>query len=326
MRSTFARNFHAERSSNARRQRELGSRPGITSALPSGSEREFEAFGDHWEAAAERDDEKKCRWDNVKAAVELHTARKLKQTRDERDKHSQDQFMLAAIQKPTPFRTRQQRVQHEGTSARKDAEEEVRSLWLQILCGIVSNTNTPMRRMVRDKPGSIQLVGAGRRGTTLRARTRAIRRYVISLASAFSVPFPSDVSHVVEYVQVKLNLGEPSNRGSIKGAHQAMCFFEEVCRVGEPDRYTNIPTALLAAIEDLVLDETAFCYSAFFGWWHLVQSWGTLRFSGHRAIVPTHVELDEQGFTAKLTHSKTLGSDRNVTMCLVVINRACISR
>ena len=42
------------------------------SILLSGFEREFMAFSDQWEAAAERDDEKKSRWDNVKAAVKLH--------------------------------------------------------------------------------------------------------------------------------------------------------------------------------------------------------------------------------------------------------------
>ena len=223
--------------------------------------------------------------------MDLHSGRKFKH-------NSQNQFMLAAIEKPTRFHTRLQRVQYEGASARKDAEGEVRSQWLQILCGIVSNTNTPMGRMVRDKPDSIQPLGAGRRATTLRARYG-------SQAHSLS-PFPSEVPHVVEYLQVKLI--EPSNRESINGAHQAMCFFEEVCGVGESDRYTNsviyllakkevlasalpgtlprqaprFPTALLAAIEDLVLDETAFCYFRICGWWLLVQSWRTIRFQDHR--------------------------------------------
>ena len=42
-------------------------------------------LSDQWEAAAERDDEKKSRRDNVKVAVELDAARKLKQTCDDRD-------------------------------------------------------------------------------------------------------------------------------------------------------------------------------------------------------------------------------------------------
>ena len=44
---------------------------------------------------------------------------------------------------------------------------------------------------------------------------------------------------------------------------------------------------------------------------------GTLRSSDH-------VELDERGFKAKLSHSKTLGSDRSVTMRLVVVNKSCV--
>ena len=119
------------------------------------------AFSDQWEAAAERDDEKKSRWDNVKAEVE-YTARKLKQTRDDRDKRSQDQFTLAATEKPSRFRTQLQRVRYEGATARKDADDGVRERWLHILCGIVANTNTPMEQMVSDKLGSFQLLAAGR--------------------------------------------------------------------------------------------------------------------------------------------------------------------
>ena len=181
--------------------------------------------------------------------------------------------MLAALEEPSRFRTRLQRVRYEGATAWKDAEDEVRAQWLHILCGIVANTNAPMEQLVRDKPGSSQLLAAGRRATTLRARTP--RKYVTWHASGFSVSFPSEVSHVVEYHQLKLS--EP---------HQAMCFFEEVCGVKEMDRFTNnaiyllakrevlaaalpgalprqsprIPRALLAAIEDLVLNESALCY------------------------------------------------------------------
>ena len=69
-----------------------------------------------------------------------------------------------------------------------------------------------------------------------------------------------------------------------------------------------------------MLNETSPTYFRIFGWWLLVQSWSALRFSDHRGIIPTRVELDEKGFTTKLTHSKTLGSDRSVKMRLVVIS------
>ena len=191
--------------------------------------------------------------------------------------------------------------------------------------------------MVRDKPASIQLLGAGKRASTLRARTRAIRKCAVWLASAFSVSFPRETSHVLEYLQVRLN--EPACRGAIEGAHQAMCFSEEVCGVADSDRCTNSRVYLLA--KDTCLSngwehyrsrhhasqqhssrqsrnwfrtKGPWSFFRIFGWWVLVQSCGTWGFSDLHGIVPSQVEIDAIGFTARLTHSKTLGSDRNVTM------------
>ena len=80
--------------------------------------------------AAEREDQRRCKWDNVGAAIELHSQKKRTEAQATEEKHSQDQFLLAAIERPTRFRTRLQKVQYESATARKDAEEEVRSRWL----------------------------------------------------------------------------------------------------------------------------------------------------------------------------------------------------
>ena len=48
-----------------------------------------------------------------------------------------------------PFRTKFQSVLYEEATARKDAEEDERSLWLHILAEIVLNTDTPMAKMLR---------------------------------------------------------------------------------------------------------------------------------------------------------------------------------
>ena len=191
------------------------------SILPRGFEREFTAFGDHWEAAAERDDEKKSRWDNVRAAVELHSARKSQKNREDRDMHSRDQFMLAAVINPSRFRTRLQRVrtkvhQQERCIGGSEVPVVADSQWYRIQHQHAHGADGPRQAKQHSA------LGSGKENNDTEARTRAIRRYVIWLASAFSVPFPSDVSHVVEYLQVKLS--EPSDRGSTKGAHQAMSF------------------------------------------------------------------------------------------------------
>ena len=97
---------------------------------------ELGAFGELWEAAAEREADRKSTWGNVRAAVELHSERNLQQKLEDRARHTQDQFLLAAIERPTRFRTRLQKVQYEGATARKDAEEETRSRWMHVLCSL----------------------------------------------------------------------------------------------------------------------------------------------------------------------------------------------
>ena len=121
---------------------------------------------------------------------------------------------------------------YEGATARKDAEADERSRWLHILAGIVTNTDTPMARMLREKPGDVQRLGAGRRASTLRARVRSLRRYVLWLSTAYGVSFPSETAHLVDYLQVRLQV--PSTKRGLKAAHQALRFCEEVTAVPEP--------------------------------------------------------------------------------------------
>ena len=146
---------------------------------------------------------------------------------------SRDQFLLAAIQKPTSFRTKFQRAQYEGATARKDAEEDERSRWLHILAGTVLNTDTPMAKMLREKPWNAQLLGAGKRASALRARVRSLRRDTLWLSTACGVPFPSETAHIVDYLRARSQ--EPTTRGGLKAAHQGMRFDEEITAVPEQE-------------------------------------------------------------------------------------------
>ena len=133
-----------------------------------------------------------------------------------------------------------------------------------------------------------------------------------------------------------------ATRGGLKAAHQATRFFEEISTIPEPGRLTDsavyvlakkeilaaallgsfpkqapmFPT-VLAALEDVVFDPSVVLYFRICSWWILVQCWGTLRFSDHRGLRPVDILLDSDGMVAKLTRSKTIGSDRAVTMRLV---------
>ena len=90
---------------------------------------------------------------------------------------------------------------------------------------------------------------------------------------------------------------------------------------GFPNQAPRFPTAVLAALEDVVSDPSAFLNCSIYSWWILVQCWGTLRFSDHRGLRPADVMLDSEGLVARLTRSKTIGSDRAITMRLVVISK-----
>ena len=161
--------------------------------IPPGFEDIFMGFSEAWTEAAARDDHRKSSWNNESAAV------------------------TPAAQK----RAQDGKVRLETHS--KDAEEDEWTRWLHILAGIVQNTDTPMSRLLREKPGNILLLGAGKRATTLRARVMSLRRYTLWLSTAYGVSFPREIAHLVDFLQARSQ--EPTTRGGRKGAHQAMIFF-----------------------------------------------------------------------------------------------------
>ena len=93
-----------------------------------------------------------------------------------------------------------------------------------------------------------------------------------------------------------------------------------------PRQAPGFPTVLLAALEEAVCDSATTLYCRIYGWSVLVQCWGTLRFSDHRGLSPADAQSDSEGFIGKLTRSKTIGSDRAVTMRLVVIAKGAFVR
>ena len=71
----------------------------------------------------------------------------------------------------------------------------------------------------------------------------------------------------------------------------------------EPGRPTRQAPRLL----DNVLREGALFYHRVYSWWILLQCWGTLRFSDHRGLRPIML-------AARLTRSKTIGTDNRVAV------------
>ena len=152
----------------------------------------------------------------------------------EATKSAVDQVVAAALHKPRAYRTRLQRRLYSGPTPRKDAEEMERARWIEALATLLRATQTPMGKMLIDKP-----LGAGRRVTTLRSRVRLARRYLAWLSITCEVPFPTALEHKVDYFRVRAS--EPCTRGTLKNTHRSFTFLEEVAGVPKTECVTENP-------------------------------------------------------------------------------------
>ena len=128
---------------------------------------------------------------------------------------------------------------YSGPTPRKDAEERERTRWIEALSTLLRAAQTPMGKMLVDKPQTAQLLGAGRRVTTLRSRARLTRRYLAWLSINFEVPFPTELEQMVDYFKVRAS--EQCTRGTLKSTHRSFTFLEEVAGMPKTECVTKNP-------------------------------------------------------------------------------------
>ena len=198
---------------------------------------------------------------------------------------------------------------------------------------MLAHTPTPMGALLAAQPSNLQLLGAGRRAATLRSRVRAVKRFLDWLAVSLAKGYSAELHDYTGYLQARQS--EPCTRGALKGAHKALVFMAVVAGVTAQSRFTTSslylvikkellsnaipgrPTkqaprmfmSMLAALEELTVDDKALPYYRVYAWWILLQSWGTMRFSDHRGLKPSDVQVTGNTMSAKLARSKTTGDD-----------------
>ena len=158
--------------------------------------------------------------------------------------------------------------------------------------------------------------------------------------------FPSEVSHLTGYLESRHS--EPCNRGALKAAHQCMAFLEDVAGINEklttnalctavcrelvataqpgrtPRQAPRYPVAVSESLEELLFSESATFFLRVNAWWLLLQCWETLRFADHRGLNPGRdFEVRGNALEARLTHSKTIVADRNLSHRLVLVSEQC---
>ena len=288
--------------------------------------------------------------DDVQSAIWLHEKSK-EQNRERREaKTAADLFVQAASLRPRRFKNRLARTLAAGPNSRRDAEELERSRWVHNLTLLLTGTDTPSGRLLASRQSSGQFLGAGLRASTLRGKVRNLRKFMAWLATTHQEDFPTSYLQYIQYLQVRQS--EPSNRGALKDCHASFQFLEEVAGLPAEQKQTSTElytlmykevlsqatpgrpvrqsprmfVKLLAEIESLVIDPSKQTNLRIFGWWVLLQSWGTLRFSDHRGLVPKQITVDDTGFTGVLSRSKTLGTDKTVGSRPVFVHAACFVR
>ena len=189
-------------------------------ALPTGYEKEFSSLGPVLRDAAHRQLRNNAAIENEQAAVFLHDFHRQQKKSSETAKSAVEQFVAAARDRPRTYRTRLQKMLYSGPTPREDAEEMERARWVEAWSTLLRATETPMGKMLVEKPHTAQLLGAGRRVTTLRSRVRLARRYLAWLSINFEVLFPTKLEHMVDYFKVRAS--EPCTRGTLKNTHRSL--------------------------------------------------------------------------------------------------------
>ena len=188
-----------------------------------------------------------------------------------------------------------------------------------------------MGALLRADPAARKILGAGRRGSTIRARVRTMRKLLAWLAAEHTLPYLDTHLQMIEYVQVRHS--EPCPRGSLKlipdvplyssAQKELMALSPATQESKQAHRY---PIVVLAALEEFLADVSQPVYLRIIAWCLMLQSWATLRFSDHRGLEPHNLRIEGGTFLAKLTRSKTLGSDKPVSSRLVVVDQEAYIR
>ena len=101
--------------------------------MPPGDEKEFAAVEPAIQRASAAEIRRRTRMCNMSSAVWLHQREERLNSTFRLKKLSEDQFLLAAQTRPTRFRAKWQKLYYDGPTARRDAEEALRSKWVEDL-------------------------------------------------------------------------------------------------------------------------------------------------------------------------------------------------
>ena len=146
--------------------------------VPAGFLTEFTELEEHARRAATRTLNKYVSITEAAASMDLECHRGQQISKDAEDRALFDQLVLQVELRPPRFRTERQKLAVDGPTGRRDAEADLRNRYLRILSDILKNTNNSMGQLLQEKHQNLELLGAGRRASTLRSRVGGVQKFL----------------------------------------------------------------------------------------------------------------------------------------------------
>jgi hypothetical protein len=274
-------------------------------------------------------------------SADLETHRRASLHQKERDDLRRLE-VAALADLPTAWRGKVYRRTEVADTAHKREEDEAkeRARWAKELAGLLLEANLPFARAL----GGTSLDGASLRCCRgLRARTlaqrvscwRPFRRWLLTTTGA---PWPLTTSVVLDYLEVRRAEGAP--RTAYASLLSALRFLEEAGEVPEAERLycspalanaekelslaaaaaaaqtsgheargpaPQLPLAVLAALERVVLNSELPDYHRAFAGFRLLRHWSSLRWDDTQGLPPSSLEERARGVTGTLDRTKTSG-------------------
>ena len=169
-----------------------------------------------------------------------------------------------------------------GPTVQTDAEDTERSRWVRVFADLLQGTATLLGHLLAEQPGCVNLLGGGRRASTLRAPVRAAWNFLAWPSNSYNVACPTERAHATDYFATRQS--EPCTRNALKCSHVVQVFlgetytfaFQELlyrATKSKPTRQApRMYTSILALLEGIVCNTKSVPFFRVYSWSVLVQN------------------------------------------------------
>jgi hypothetical protein len=258
---------------------------------------------------------------------QIRVDKRIKELKDIEREHYFNNRGLAASSvmlppRPTPLARSRSSLRPGGRAAgdnrmAADKEQVYRKKYIDEIIDLLVKVRSPTSvsaALCGDLRGTLSLVAAGRRASTLRTRLRAWRGFLRWLLAAHAEEWPSSWLRLLEYARMRA--AEPCGKQTLLGFMYSATFWERASgtaltidplwkpafqellaglggRAGGGASISAVPmlSRHLAALEVIATDAEEPRWLRGYATWKLLQAWGTLRFDDHRGIDHSRVEM-----------------------------------